>query len=81
MMAGTSERVRLPERAAAQALLQRMLLIRRFEERAVELYQAGKVRGFLHLYIGEEAVAVGAMEALRPEDAIVATYQIGRAHV
>ena len=41
-----------------------MLLIRRFEEKCAELYQAGKIRGFLHLYIGEEAVAVGAMQAL-----------------
>jgi len=52
-----------------------MLLIRRFEERAAELYQAGKIRGFLHLYIGEEAVGVGAMQALVPDDNIVATYR------
>jgi pyruvate dehydrogenase E1 component alpha subunit len=52
-----------------------MLLIRRFEEKAAEVYQAGKIRGFLHLYIGEEAVAVGAMQALKPEDAVVATYR------
>jgi pyruvate dehydrogenase E1 component alpha subunit len=49
--------------------------VRRFEERCVELYSATKIRGFLHLYIGEEAVAVGAMQALGPEDAIVATYR------
>ena len=41
-----------------------MLRIRRFEEKCAELYSAGKIRGFLHLYIGEEAVAVGAMQAL-----------------
>jgi pyruvate dehydrogenase E1 component alpha subunit len=52
-----------------------MLLIRRFEEKAAELYAVGKIRGFLHLYIGEEAVAVGAMQALTPEDGIVATYR------
>jgi pyruvate dehydrogenase E1 component alpha subunit len=52
-----------------------MLLIRRFEEKSAELYQIGKIRGFLHLYIGEEAVGVGAMQALGPEDAIVATYR------
>jgi pyruvate dehydrogenase E1 component alpha subunit len=52
-----------------------MLRIRRFEERAAELYSLAKIRGFLHLYIGEEAVAVGAMQALTPEDAIVATYR------
>ncbi|MGZ4179077.1 MAG: pyruvate dehydrogenase (acetyl-transferring) E1 component subunit alpha [Solirubrobacteraceae bacterium] len=52
-----------------------MLRVRRFEEKCVELYSATKIRGFMHLYIGEEAVAVGAMQALTPEDAIVATYR------
>jgi pyruvate dehydrogenase E1 component alpha subunit len=52
-----------------------MLRIRRFEERCVELYSATKIRGFLHLYIGEEAVAVGVMQALDAEDAVVATYR------
>ena len=52
-----------------------MLRIRRFEERCVELYSAMKIRGFLHLYIGEEAVAVGVLGALRPDDAVVATYR------
>src|SRR5688572_8719567 len=52
-----------------------MVLIRRFEEKAAELYTVGKIRGFLHLYIGEEAVAVGAMQALAAEDGIVATYR------
>jgi len=56
-------------------LLREMLRIRRFEERSAELYQQEKIRGFLHLYIGEEAVAVGVMQALTPEDAIVATYR------
>ena len=56
-------------------LYREMLAIRRFEERAAELYTATKIRGFLHLYNGEEAVAVGVMQALRPEDAIVATYR------
>jgi pyruvate dehydrogenase E1 component alpha subunit len=56
-------------------LLRRMLLVRRFEERCVELYSATKIRGFLHLYIGEEAVAVGVMDALGPDDAVVATYR------
>jgi pyruvate dehydrogenase E1 component alpha subunit len=56
-------------------LFHEMLRIRRFEEKCAELYSAGKIRGFLHLYIGEEAVAVGAMQALRPEDAVVATYR------
>ena len=56
-------------------LLRQMLLVRRFEEKCVELYSATKIRGFLHLYIGEEAVAVGVMQALEPDDAIVATYR------
>ncbi len=56
-------------------LFHEMLRIRRFEEKCAELYSAGKIRGFLHLYIGEEAVAVGAMQALKSQDAIVATYR------
>ena len=56
-------------------LFHEMLRIRRFEEKCAELYSAGKIRGFLHLYIGEEAVAVGAMQALTPQDAVVATYR------
>jgi len=56
-------------------LLQQMLRVRRFEEKCAELYGASKIRGFLHLYVGEEAVVTGVMEALRPEDAIVATYR------
>jgi pyruvate dehydrogenase E1 component alpha subunit len=56
-------------------LLQGMLRIRRFEEKCAEMYAAARIRGFLHLYIGEEAVAVGAMQALRSEDWIVATYR------
>ncbi len=56
-------------------MLHQMLLIRRFEEKSAELYQATKIRGFMHLYNGEEAVAVGVMQALRPEDSVVATYR------
>ena len=62
-------------REHARALLREMILIRRFEEKAAELYSLGKIRGFLHLYIGEEAVAVGAMQAVGPEDNVVATYR------
>ena len=61
--------------ALALELLKQMLRIRRFEEKCAELYSAGKIRGFLHLYIGEEAVAAGAMRALGPEDAVLATYR------
>ena len=63
------------DRDHARTLLNQMLRIRRFEEKSAELYTKGKIRGFLHLYIGEEAVAVGAMQALTAEDAIVATYR------
>src|SRR3990172_572960 len=63
------------DREHALNLLKEMLRIRRLEEKCAELYQATKIRGFLHLYIGEEAVAVGAMQALESQDAIVATYR------
>jgi pyruvate dehydrogenase E1 component subunit alpha len=63
------------DRAHGLSLLRQMLLVRRFEEKCVELYSATKIRGFMHLYIGEEAVAVGAMAALTADDAIVATYR------
>ncbi len=56
-------------------LLQRMLLVRRFEERSAEMYALGKIAGFCHLYIGEEAVAVGAISAAREEDYIVTSYR------
>lgn len=63
------------DRAHGQALLRQMLRIRRFEARCVQLYQDQKIRGFLHLYDGEEAVAVGVAAALQPGDAMVATYR------
>jgi len=56
-------------------LLRRMILIRRFEEKCVELYSALKIRGFLHLCVGEEAVAVGALGQLAPDEAVVSTYR------
>jgi pyruvate dehydrogenase E1 component alpha subunit len=65
----------LPDKQEALALLSDMLRIRRMEEKAAELYGAGKIRGFLHLYIGEEAVAAGAVRALAPLDNVVATYR------
>lgn len=63
------------DRAHLQRLYREMQRIRRFEAKCVELYQAQKIRGFLHLYDGEEAVAVGVMAALEPRDAVVATYR------
>lgn len=61
--------------AHARHLLHQMLRVRRLEEQCVELYSAAKIRGFLHVYIGEEAVAAGVMSTLAPDDAVVATYR------
>src|SRR5215475_3439703 len=59
----------------ARRLLHDMMLIRRFEEKAAEAYALGKIGGFLHLYIGEEAVAVGATSVLRPDDYAISAYR------
>ncbi|MEA2090838.1 MAG: pyruvate dehydrogenase (acetyl-transferring) E1 component subunit alpha [Campylobacterota bacterium] len=59
----------------AKKFYSQMLLIRRFEEKCVELYSNQQIGGFLHLYIGEEAIAVGVMDALSADDAILATYR------
>jgi len=56
-------------------LLERMIRLRRFEEKCRELYTQEKIRGFLHLYVGEEAVGVGVMHGITREDAVVATYR------
>ena len=78
----SAEQAPVPARAEAPPasdhslrLLHELIRIRRFEERAAELYRAEKVRGFLHLYIGEEAIATGVMQALAPDDAIVSNYR------
>jgi pyruvate dehydrogenase E1 component subunit alpha len=62
-------------REEALELYRQMLLIRRFEERCAQLYVEGKIGGFLHLYIGQEAVGVGAMSLLRPDDYFVTSYR------
>jgi pyruvate dehydrogenase E1 component alpha subunit len=62
-------------REEARRLLWQMVRIRRFEEKCAELYSAGKIRGFLHLYIGEEAIAAAAMPELRADDSVLATYR------
>jgi pyruvate dehydrogenase E1 component alpha subunit len=59
----------------ARRLLTQMSLIRRFEEKAAEMYSLGKIGGFLHLYIGQEAVAVGAISAVRADDYAIASYR------
>lgn len=63
------------ERDRAHRLLRDMLRIRRLEDLAAQKYTEGKIRGFLHLYDGEEAIAVGAMAQLRADDAVVSTYR------
>lgn len=75
MSTTTEVRPSAPTRGHALPLLREMIRIRRFEEKAAELYSLGKIRGFLHLYIGEEAVAVGALQALGPDDGVVTTYR------
>src|SRR5713101_3965597 len=56
-------------------LYRHMLLIRRFEERVGQQYGLAKIAGFCHLYIGQEAVAVGAIEAVRPDDFVISAYR------
>ena len=63
------------DRATLLHLFYEMLLIRRFEEKSAEAYSMGKIGGFCHLYIGQEAVAVGAISALRPEDYVLTSYR------
>ncbi|MGZ8726035.1 MAG: pyruvate dehydrogenase (acetyl-transferring) E1 component subunit alpha [Aeromicrobium sp.] len=64
-----------PSAVGAPALLRQMMRVRRFEEKCAELYSASKIRGFLHLCIGEEAVAVGVISSLAEGDAILSTYR------
>jgi len=63
------------DQPTAVVRLRQMILLRRFEEKAAELYSATKIRGFLHLYVGQEAVATGIIPQLRPDDTVVATYR------
>src|ERR1700757_4171646 len=65
----------LPEPDIAREWLQTMMLIRRFEERAGEMYAKAKVGGFLHLAIGEEATIVGSARAMRTDDYLISTYR------
>ena len=70
-----SDQASANEADVLRRLLRDMLLIRRFDEKAGEAYALGKIGGFCHLYIGQEAVAVGAMAALRPDDYVLASYR------
>ena len=63
------------ERDTLIDLYRQMLLIRRFEEKSAEVYSAGKIGGFCHLYIGQEAVAVGALSAIRKDDYVLTSYR------
>lgn len=63
------------DRAEALRLYRQMLLIRRFEERAQQIYVEGKIGGFLHLYIGQEAIACGIMSLLRKDDYFIGAYR------
>ena len=65
----------LPDKETCELVLSKMMLIRRFEERAGEMYAKAKVGGFLHLCIGEEATIVGATQALRETDYLMSTYR------
>src|SRR3712207_1685324 len=65
----------LPDPDVARDWLRSMMLIRRFEERAGEMYAKAKVGGFLHLAIGEEATIVGAVRAMRDQDYLISTYR------
>lgn len=65
----------LPDRDTGHTFLYQMMLIRRFEEKSAEMYTREKIRGFLHLYIGEEAVATGVINVLKPEDNVLCTYR------
>ncbi len=65
----------LPDRETCAQVLSKMMLIRRFEERAGEMYAKAKIGGFLHLCIGEEATVVGATQALRESDFLLSTYR------
>lgn len=74
-MSGLPERIGPDQAGHARHLLLQMLRVRRLEEKCVELYSEAKIRGFLHVYIGEEAVAAGVLATLEAEDAVVATYR------
>jgi len=69
------ERIEEIDRETLLRLLYQMILIRRFEEKSAEAYTLGKIGGFCHLYIGQEAVAVGALGALRPDDYVLTSYR------
>ncbi|HXD59384.1 MAG TPA: pyruvate dehydrogenase (acetyl-transferring) E1 component subunit alpha [Thermoleophilaceae bacterium] len=72
---GAGKKHSLPDRDTCRAVLSKMMLIRRFEERAGEMYAKAKIGGFLHLCIGEEATVVGSTQAMRDGDYLLSTYR------
>src|SRR5204862_8021024 len=76
MATATAQTTNTPaQRELERRMLRQMLSIRRFEEKAAEAYALGKIGGFCHLYIGQEAVAVGALAALRDDDYVICSYR------
>jgi pyruvate dehydrogenase E1 component alpha subunit len=69
------ESIRKTDKKLLHAMLYQMVLGRRFEEKCAEVYRMGKIGGFCHLYIGQEAIAVGAMMALEPKDMVITSYR------
>ena len=63
------------DRATLIDIYHQMVLVRRFEEKAAEIYSAGKIGGFCHLYIGQEAVAIGSISAIRKDDYVLTSYR------
>src|SRR3989440_12325873 len=76
MATATAQTTNTPaQRELERRMLRQMLLIRRFEEKAAEAYALGKIGGVCHLYIGQGAVAVGGMAALRDDDYVICSYR------
>ncbi|MEP6719386.1 MAG: pyruvate dehydrogenase (acetyl-transferring) E1 component subunit alpha [bacterium] len=73
--AAQKRRIAALDNATLQGIYRQMLLVRRFEEKSAESYSAGKIGGFCHLYIGQEAVAIGAISAIRKDDYVLTSYR------
>jgi pyruvate dehydrogenase E1 component alpha subunit len=74
LKADQKRRLEKTDRETLVSLFRQMLLVRRFEEKCAEAYSLGKIGGFCHLYIGQEAVGIGALSALRPDDYVLTSY-------
>ncbi len=69
------ESIRKTDKKLLRAMLYQMVLGRKFEEKCAEVYRMGKIGGFCHLYIGQEAIGVGSMMALKPTDMVITSYR------